>query len=78
MFTFTGNALLIYITIRHKHLRTVTAYFIMSLAFTDLLMGCVVVPIMVAAEEGVFGHSPMVCLTVFCLAIGEVNKMQLM
>ena len=70
-----GNSLLIYVTLRHKHLRTVTAYFIASLALTDLMMGCIVVPLMVAAEVGAFGHSPTVCLTVFCLAISEVSNL---
>lgn len=69
-----GNSFLIYVTLRHKHLRTVTAYFIVSLALTDLMMGCLVVPLMVAAELEMFGNSPTVCLSVFCLAISEVKS----
>ncbi len=68
-----GNSFLIYVTLKHKHLRTVTAYFIISLALTDLMMGCIVVPLMVAAELQAFGDSPTVCLSVFCLAIAEVR-----
>ena len=70
-----GNSLLICVILKHKHLRTVTAYFIVSLALTDLMMGCIVVPLMVAAEGGAFGHSPIVCLTVFCLAISDVRNL---
>ena len=74
IFMIVGNSLLIYVTIKHKHLRTITAYFIVNLALTDLMMGCLVVPLMVAAEEGLFGKSPTVCLTIFCLAIAEVRQ----
>ncbi len=68
-----GNSMLIYVTMKHKHLRTITAYFIMNLAMTDLLMGLLIAPMMVAAEEGLFGNSPTVCLTIFSLSIAVVS-----
>ena len=52
-----GNGMLIYITVRYKHLRTVTNFFIISLALSDLLMGLVFLPLLVAVEEGVLGNS---------------------
>ena len=67
-----GNGLLICVTLKNKSLRTVTNYFIVSLALSDLLMGCPVLPLMVAAEEGALGESPMTCLAVFSVAITQV------
>ena len=68
----SGNGILIFVTLRNKSLRTVTNYFIVSLALSDLLMGCPVLPLLVAAEEGLLGHSPLTCLVVFCMAITQV------
>ena len=67
-----GNGMLIYVMLKHKNLRTVTNYFVMSLAMSDGLMGSIIIPLLVAAEEGALGSSPEVCLIVFCLGITQV------
>ncbi len=68
----TGNSLLLYIILSRKVLRTVTNTFVLSLALSDLLLGLVVLPLMVLAEAGVLGRSPMACLGVFSVAIAQV------
>lgn len=67
-----GNGVLIVVTLRNKNLRTVTNFLVASLALCDLLMGCLVIPLLVLAEEGLLGHSPKVCLAVFCLTISNL------
>lgn len=67
-----GNGMLIHVTLSHKRLRTVTNFLVLSLAVSDFLVGCLIVPLMVAAEEGVFGASPWVCLQVFSVAIALI------
>lgn len=67
-----GNGVLILVTLRNKNLRTVTNFFVASLALCDLLMGCLVIPLVVLAEEGLLGRSPQVCLAVFCLTISNL------
>ena len=67
-----GNGVLIYVTMRDKTLRTVTNFLVVSLAVADLLMGALVLPLLVLAEEGLLGPSPKVCLMVMCFAISEV------
>ncbi|ELT99124.1 hypothetical protein CAPTEDRAFT_64301, partial [Capitella teleta] len=67
-----GNGMLIHVTLSHKRLRTVTNYLVLSLAVSDFLVGCLIVPLIVAAEEGVFGSSPWVCLQVFSVAIALI------
>jgi len=69
-----GNGALILITLRHKSLRnSVTNLFVASLALSDLLTGLVVVPLVVAAEKGQFGHSQHACLAVYCLTATQVR-----
>jgi hypothetical protein len=67
-----GNGALILITVRYKCLRTVTNMFIGSLALSDLLVGLVIVPLVVLAEQGILGQSAYTCLAVFCLTIAQV------
>lgn len=59
--TVLGNCLVIVAVIREPALRTITNYFIVSLAIADLLMGGVVMPFAVAShvtrEHWLFGQS---------------------
>ena len=66
-----GNSMLIYVIARHKTLWTVTNFLVVSLALSDLLLGLFIVPLLVAAEEGVLGQSPNICLRVFSVAIAQ-------
>lgn len=72
LLTVLGNGVLIGVTLRDRSLRTVTNLFVASLALSDLLMGCFVIPLLVLAEEGALGPSPAVCLVVFCLTISNL------
>ena len=72
LLSVVGNGMLIFITVRYKHLRTVTNFFIISLALSDLLMGLVFLPLLVAVEEGVLGNRSGVCLIVMCLGVAQV------
>jgi len=69
-----GNGALIMITLRYKRLRTVTNMFIGSLALSDLLVGVVIIPLVVLAEQGQLGPSAYTCLAVFCLTIAQVSE----
>ncbi|KAK2146233.1 hypothetical protein LSH36_623g02006 [Paralvinella palmiformis] len=66
-----GNGMLIFVIGRHKTLWTVTNFFVLSLALSDFLLGLFIVPLLVAAEEGVLGQSPHICLRVFSVAIAQ-------
>ena len=44
LITIIGNALVIYAVARERHLRSVTNYFLVSLAVADLIIGAVVMP----------------------------------
>ncbi|CAF0778844.1 unnamed protein product [Adineta ricciae] len=56
LFTVCGNSLVCIAVIRERHLRNTTNYFLTSLAFTDCLVACLVMPIAVTIE--LIGHFP--------------------
>jgi len=56
VFTVCGNSLVCIAVIRERHLQNTTNYFLTSLAFTDCLVACLVMPIAVTVE--IIGHFP--------------------
>jgi len=56
LFTVCGNSLVCIAVIRERHLQTTTNYFLTSLAFTDCLVACLVMPLAVTVE--LIGHFP--------------------
>ncbi|UJR26148.1 hypothetical protein I4U23_007492 [Adineta vaga] len=56
LFTVFGNSLVCIAVIRERHLQNTTNYFLTSLAFTDCLVACLVMPIAVTIE--LIGHFP--------------------
>ena len=56
IFTVGGNSLVCIAVIRERHLRNTTNYFLTSLAFTDCLVACLVMPLAVTVE--LIGHFP--------------------
>ncbi|CAF1332034.1 unnamed protein product [Adineta steineri] len=61
MFTVGGNSLVCIAVIRERHLQNTTNYFLTSLALTDCLVACLVMPLAVAVEF--IGHFPFDSLT---------------
>jgi hypothetical protein len=56
LFTVCGNSLVCIAVIRERHLQNTTNYFLTSLAFTDCLVACLVMPLAVTVE--LIGHFP--------------------
>ncbi len=56
VFTVGGNSLVCIAVIRERHLQNTTNYFLTSLAFTDCLVACLVMPLAVTVE--LIGHFP--------------------
>ncbi|CAF3667742.1 unnamed protein product [Adineta steineri] len=56
LFTVCGNSLVCIAVIRERHLQNTTNYFLTSLAFTDCLVACLVMPLAVTIE--LIGHFP--------------------
>ncbi|CAF3757787.1 unnamed protein product [Rotaria sp. Silwood1] len=56
IFTVGGNSLVCIAVIRERHLQNTTNYFLTSLAFTDCLVACLVMPLAVTVEF--IGHFP--------------------
>ncbi|CAF1199412.1 unnamed protein product, partial [Didymodactylos carnosus] len=54
--TVCGNSLVCIAVIRERQLRNITNYFLTSLAFTDCLVACLVMPLAVTVE--LIGHFP--------------------
>ncbi|CAF3473186.1 unnamed protein product [Rotaria socialis] len=56
LFTVCGNSLVCIAVIRERHLQNTTNYFLTSLAFTDCMVACLVMPLAVTVE--LIGHFP--------------------
>ncbi|CAF3322302.1 unnamed protein product [Rotaria sp. Silwood2] len=56
IFTISGNSLVCIAVIRERNLQNTTNYFLTSLAFTDCLVACLVMPLAVTVEF--IGHFP--------------------
>lgn len=56
--TIFGNSLVVLSVIREKNLKTVTNYFVVSLAIADLTVAAAVMPIAVFYEASVFPIQP--------------------
>ena len=65
MFTVFGNVLVVLAVVREKSLKTVTNYFICSLAVADIMVAVVVMPFAVYVEVRMFVCD---CLSV-CLSV---------
>ncbi|CAF4089285.1 unnamed protein product, partial [Rotaria magnacalcarata] len=57
IFTVGGNSLVCIAVVRERHLQNTTNYFLTSLAFTDCLVACLVMPLAVTVEF--LGHFPL-------------------
>uniref|UniRef100_F6UEL2 G-protein coupled receptors family 1 profile domain-containing protein n=1 Tax=Xenopus tropicalis TaxID=8364 RepID=F6UEL2_XENTR len=62
----TGNILICLAVIRDRRLRTVTNYFLLSLATADILVGAVAVPCAILLDMGVARCSLYCCLFMLC------------
>jgi dopamine receptor D1 len=62
IFTIGGNSLVCIAVIRERHLQNTTNYFLTSLAFTDCLVACLVMPIAAVVEFiGYFPFDSLIC-----------------
>uniref|UniRef100_A0A1I8JEW4 G_PROTEIN_RECEP_F1_2 domain-containing protein n=1 Tax=Macrostomum lignano TaxID=282301 RepID=A0A1I8JEW4_9PLAT len=71
-FTIFGNVLVVMSVVRERSLQSVTNYFIVSLAFADILVGAIVMPISVFVEvmNGVWLFANILCdLWIMCDAL---------
>ncbi|XP_002740073.1 octopamine receptor beta-2R-like [Saccoglossus kowalevskii] len=63
VFTVLSNLLVICVVIRYRFLRTITNNFVVSLAFSDLIMGLFVMPLAIVydLESGQWNFGPLFC-----------------
>lgn len=87
VFGVMGNVLVIVSVVCHRHLRSVTHYFIANLAAADLLLSCVVLPLSASSEAlgrwvlgralcGVWASLDVLCCTasIFNLCVISVDR----